>query len=61
MKILVVGATGTIGAAVTKALEARHEVLCASHSRSPLAVDLMDRESIKRLWPGSASWTRSFA
>jgi len=52
MKILVVGATGTIGAAVTKALEARHKVLCASQSRSPLAVDLVDRESIKRLYAG---------
>jgi uncharacterized protein YbjT (DUF2867 family) len=34
MKILVIGATGTIGAAVALALEARHEVIRASHSRS---------------------------
>jgi NAD(P)-dependent dehydrogenase (short-subunit alcohol dehydrogenase family) len=50
MKILVVGATGTIGAAVTQALEARHEVLRASHSRSPLTLDLADPESIRRLY-----------
>jgi NAD(P)-dependent dehydrogenase (short-subunit alcohol dehydrogenase family) len=50
MKILVVGATGTIGAAVTQALEARHEILRASHSRSALTVDLADPESIKRLY-----------
>jgi NAD(P)-dependent dehydrogenase (short-subunit alcohol dehydrogenase family) len=50
MKILVVGATGTIGGAVTKALELRHEVQRASHSRSPLKVDLADAESIKRLY-----------
>jgi NAD(P)-dependent dehydrogenase (short-subunit alcohol dehydrogenase family) len=50
MKILVVGAAGTIGAAVTKALEPRHEVLRASFSRSPLAVDLGDPESIRRLF-----------
>ena len=52
MKILIVGATGTIGAAVTQALETRHEVLRASHSRSALAVDLADRDSIKRLYFG---------
>ncbi|HVP40196.1 MAG TPA: short chain dehydrogenase [Candidatus Saccharimonadales bacterium] len=50
MKILLVGATGTIGTAVAQALEARHEVLRASHSRSPLAVDLADPESIRRLY-----------
>jgi NAD(P)-dependent dehydrogenase (short-subunit alcohol dehydrogenase family) len=50
MKILVIGATGTIGAAVTQALDARHEVLRASLSRSALAVDLADPESIKRLY-----------
>lgn len=50
MKILVIGATGTIGAAVAKALEKRHEVLRASHSRSDLAVDLADPRSIQRLY-----------
>jgi NAD(P)-dependent dehydrogenase (short-subunit alcohol dehydrogenase family) len=50
MRILVIGATGTIGAAVAQALDARHEVLRASHSRSALAVDLADPESIKRLY-----------
>jgi NAD(P)-dependent dehydrogenase (short-subunit alcohol dehydrogenase family) len=50
MKILVVGATGTIGAAVAKALEARHEVVCAGHARGALKVDLADPASIKRLY-----------
>jgi len=50
MKILVVGATGTIGAAVADALEVRHEVLRASHARSVLQVDLADTDSIKRLY-----------
>jgi NAD(P)-dependent dehydrogenase (short-subunit alcohol dehydrogenase family) len=50
MRILVVGATGTIGTAVTQTLEARHEVLRASHVRSALKVDLADPESIKRLY-----------
>jgi NAD(P)-dependent dehydrogenase (short-subunit alcohol dehydrogenase family) len=50
MKILVVGATGTIGAAVAQALEGRYEVLRASHSRAAFAVDLADPESIRRLF-----------
>lgn len=50
MKILVIGATGTIGAAVVSLLEGRHEVLRASHSRSALTVDLADPGSIKRLF-----------
>jgi nucleoside-diphosphate-sugar epimerase len=50
MKILLVGATGTIGTAVTQALEARHEVLCASHTRAALTVDIADPESIRRLY-----------
>lgn len=50
MKILVVGATGTIGGAVTEALRARHEVQPASLSRSPLKVDLSDADSIRKLY-----------
>lgn len=50
MKILVVGATGTIGAAVALALGARHDVVRASHSRSAITVDLADAESIRRLY-----------
>jgi NAD(P)-dependent dehydrogenase (short-subunit alcohol dehydrogenase family) len=50
MKILVVGATGTIGSAVARALEARHEVVRASHGRSALTVDIADPESIRRLY-----------
>jgi NAD(P)-dependent dehydrogenase (short-subunit alcohol dehydrogenase family) len=50
VKILVIGATGTIGAAVAHALEARHEVVRASHSRADLKVDLADPDSIKRLY-----------
>jgi NAD(P)-dependent dehydrogenase (short-subunit alcohol dehydrogenase family) len=50
MKILVVGATGTIGAAVADALSARHEVIRASHSRSALTIDISDRASIELLY-----------
>jgi len=50
VKILVIGATGTIGAAVANALEARHEVLRASHARADLKVDLENPDSIKELY-----------
>lgn len=50
MKILVIGATGKIGAAVSQALEPLHETLRASHTRSSLTVDLADPDSIRRLY-----------
>ncbi|WP_225772772.1 short chain dehydrogenase [Inquilinus sp. Marseille-Q2685] len=48
MKIIVIGATGTIGSAVAAALEARHEVLQVSRSGSP-SVDIEDPASIAAL------------
>jgi NAD(P)-dependent dehydrogenase (short-subunit alcohol dehydrogenase family) len=50
MKILLVGATGTIGSAVATALLGRHEVVCASRRRSALKVDLASQESIAQLY-----------
>lgn len=49
MKIIVVGATGTIGSAVRAALARHHEVVAASR-RGPLRVDLTDRASIEALF-----------
>ncbi|MFI5184528.1 MAG: short chain dehydrogenase [Vicinamibacteria bacterium] len=49
MKVLVVGATGTIGKAVVQALSAKHVVLAASHSAGAPRVDLGDQGSIRRL------------
>ena len=50
MKLVVVGATGTIGSAVTSALESKgHEVLQASRT-SPLSVDIKDPDSIRSLY-----------
>jgi NAD(P)-dependent dehydrogenase (short-subunit alcohol dehydrogenase family) len=48
MKILVIGATGTIGTAVAAALAERHEVVRASRRGSP-AVDLERPETIEAL------------
>jgi NAD(P)-dependent dehydrogenase (short-subunit alcohol dehydrogenase family) len=50
MKILVIGASGTIGSAIVRTLEAEHEVHGASHTRSALTVDLADPDSIRRLY-----------
>jgi NAD(P)-dependent dehydrogenase (short-subunit alcohol dehydrogenase family) len=50
MKIIVVGASGTIGAAVAQALTAqRHEVIGVSRHSSP-GVDIDDAASIQRLF-----------
>jgi NAD(P)-dependent dehydrogenase (short-subunit alcohol dehydrogenase family) len=49
MKIVVIGATGTIGAAVVRALAKRHEVIGVSRHTEP-RVDLEDPVSIARLF-----------
>ncbi|MFD5139146.1 short chain dehydrogenase [Streptomyces sp. NPDC058378] len=49
MKVLVIGATGTIGSAVAHALEAsRHQVVTASR-RGPVKVDIEDPSSLDAL------------
>lgn len=50
MRVLVVGATGTIGRAVVAALENRHEVVPVSHRSGALTADLQDSASIARLY-----------
>lgn len=51
MKVLVVGGTGTIGAAVADALRGEgHEVLEASRSGGALRVDITSPESIRALF-----------
>ena len=49
MKIIVIGATGTIGTAVVNALEARHEVVRASR-HGYVRVDVGDPESMSTLF-----------
>jgi NAD(P)-dependent dehydrogenase (short-subunit alcohol dehydrogenase family) len=49
MKVVVVGATGTIGSAVAAALEPAHEVVRGSRSGEP-RVDLAEPESIAALF-----------
>jgi NAD(P)-dependent dehydrogenase (short-subunit alcohol dehydrogenase family) len=50
MRILIIGATGTIGAAVAAALRPRHELVLASVQRAPERVDIADPASIRALF-----------
>jgi len=51
MRVLVVGATGTIGSAVAAALTARgHEVVSAAATRGDVRVDMADPASIAALY-----------
>ncbi len=49
MRIIVIGATGTIGRAVVDALSAKHTVIAASRN-SDVRVDIADPESIRALF-----------
>src|SRR5512141_2916296 len=54
MRVLVVGATGTIGQVVADALRARHEVVAVTRKSTP-GVDLGDPGSIKALYKAVGS------
>ncbi len=47
MRILVVGATGTIGRAVVAELEPRHEVIRAGRGTADVTLDITDAKSIR--------------
>ena len=50
MRILLVGASGTIGSAVAAALSGRHELILASVQQSAEQVDIADPASIRALF-----------
>lgn len=50
MRILIVGATGTIGRAIVAALEGRHDLVLASKGDAPEQVDISDPASIRALY-----------
>ena len=50
MKVLVIGASGTIGTAVVAALKERHEVIGASRNGGDMRADLADMASIRALF-----------
>jgi len=50
MRILVIGATGTIGKAVAAALGGRHEIIPASRHKAHEQVDIADPRSLRALF-----------
>ena len=50
MRILVIGASGTIGRAVVAALSAGNEIISASLRSTTVKVDIADPESIRRMY-----------
>lgn len=50
MKIIVIGASGTIGAAVVAELGVRHEVVCVGRSSGDFRADIADPASIEQLY-----------
>ena len=50
MKIIIVGATGTIGKEVVKVLEGRHEIVKVAHSGGDFKVDIGSTDSIEQLF-----------
>jgi NAD(P)-dependent dehydrogenase (short-subunit alcohol dehydrogenase family) len=50
MKVIVVGATGTIGSAIVRAIGKRHEVIPVSLRKCAIKVDIADRASIAKMF-----------
>lgn len=50
MRILLIGATGTIGGAIAAALRGRHDIIEVSHKKTALTVDIADPESIRAMY-----------
>lgn len=55
MRILVVGATGTIGRAVVEILATRHEIVPVSRGNTPITVDLARPDSIRAMYEAAGS------
>jgi dTDP-4-dehydrorhamnose reductase len=50
MRILVVGAEGTVGKAAISDLSKRHEIISAGRSSGQIRVDLMDESSVLEMF-----------
>ncbi|HEX3755511.1 MAG TPA: short chain dehydrogenase [Rhizomicrobium sp.] len=50
MKVILIGATGTLGKAVGRELSNRHEVVQVGHTGGDLQADVTDRQSIEQLY-----------
>ncbi len=50
MRVVVIGATGTIGSAAVAALSARHEVVAVGNRQGTIRVDLASADSIQQMF-----------
>ena len=50
MKILLIGASGTIGKRINAELSKKHEIVSASRSGADVEVDITDAASIERMF-----------
>ena len=50
MKVLIVGASGTIGQAVKKELAPRHDIIEVGKSNGQYQVDITSEESVRQLF-----------
>jgi NAD(P)-dependent dehydrogenase (short-subunit alcohol dehydrogenase family) len=50
MKIVIIGASGTVGRAVTEELGRRHEVIRVGRTQGDYQVDITSQESVQRLF-----------
>ncbi len=55
MRVLVVGASGTIGRAIVAELGQRHEVIAAGRSSGELQTDITDRTAIRTMFERAGS------
>lgn len=55
MRVLIVGANGTIGRAVAEELGQRHEIVTAGRSSGELRVDIADPQSIRAMYERAGS------
>ena len=56
MRVILVGATGTIGREVAKALQVEHEVVTASRNGGTLHVDMAEPDSIEAMYRQAGSF-----
>lgn len=50
MKVVIIGATGTIGKAVVKELQPRHEIVRVGHQGGDVQMDITDKQSIEHFF-----------
>ncbi|KFB99706.1 dTDP-4-dehydrorhamnose reductase [Citrobacter freundii ATCC 8090 = MTCC 1658 = NBRC 12681] len=55
MKIVIIGASGTVGRAVTETLSRKHEVIRVGRTQGDYQVDITSQESVEALFEKSRS------